>query len=501
MRRLRLAGIGLLLVFGAAWALLHTDSALDTPANWPKANDPALGFYTRAHSANYAGIDRWAQQGMLVTPIVNLLKKDGYICQIPQGTIAGNPPKAGIHELRCDKQLRWPISRTLTIQASLDYDHDRGGRLIAANASSRLTDHPGRFKTSLINFLRKNAWIEAEVLPVRGFEFDSLETLARLAADALTSNGWHATCEDGLSAPVCASYASQRRLSGFAPLADTSLAVGTAMDVHYAMERIHLMPEFSNAHPGDALKLRVSGEQMWVDFIATDLSGHLAKISFSFDSEGGKPLTMLAQLNGQSKSLALSGKNHLANDEKILYLAPQTGPDTPRIGMWLSMPDQNRPASIDRLSLAISRTDPVFIPRIFNAVINSAMSATTPELSLGLYPVLRSIEDRAALLRKLHAERWLPAEQNVALSVALLSKAYQHDAVALAAWALAICTSNDERTLAESACWQRFALNNPDTISQLRLEVADLSTSYATLDASHPLQIHLKKWRLALRQE
>lgn len=495
MHRLKFILVGLALLLGVLWALLWSDSALEAPANWPTASDPALGFYTKGHSASYAGMDRWAQQGMLVTPIVNLLKKQDYVCQVPQGSVPGNPPNGGTHELRCTKDLHWPISRSLTIQASINYDLD--GRLIAANGASRIAGNPGWFKKWLVSFLRNKSWIEAETLQVRGFEFDHIDTVISLVSDALLPSGWHATCEDGLTAPVCESYATDRRKSGFAPVPAGSMAAGNAMEIHYAMERIHLMPEYPNTHPGDALKLRVGDGQMWVDFIGTDLVGHKAIVSIAFDSEGGKPINMLVQLKGQSKSVVLAGKNHLANDGSILYLAPEAGPQMPKIGMWLSMPDQNRPVTIERLSQNISHIDPVFIPRIFKAALTSAMTATTPELDLGLYPVLRTIEDKAKILRALHADRWLPTEQ----SVALLSQVYENDAVALAAWALSLCAANDEPMLAETACWQRFALNNPNMINLLRQEVAGLSTIYAALDASHPLRIHLKKWSMALRQD
>ena len=456
--------------------------------------DPAIEFYTKTHGADYAGIDRWAVYGMKAEPLVALLKKDGYVCVQPQAAVAGDKLN-GIHEIICNKEVRWPLARTLSIRASIDYD--KRGRLVAADARSAMAGGDQSVSRRIADFLRERRWIEPEKLQVKGFEVDSIDTLTRLAVDALAVGNLRRDCEEDRSAPACAEYARTRHASGFPPLPQTAIAVGDALTIHSAMERVRLLPlspRGADNKPDDSLIVRVADEHMWLDFVGQDLSGHKLEVSVALASEGGAPVQLVAQLGAQSKTVALAGRHRLTNNGATRYLVPEAGDRNRTTGIWLDMPNESLPLTFKRLADVLPGIDAAFLPSTVKAVVASLVVARRPDEQLKLYPALRTIDHRANILRLAHAERWLPKDQGNRF----IKQAFQDDPSTRAAWALAMCESAANPPVLDANCWQQFTAADPEVTALLRGEVTALQTLYAELEPRHPLRLRLKRLSDAL---
>jgi hypothetical protein len=205
------------------------------------AADPAFEYYTKDHGNSYAAIDRWAHYGMQAGRFVDVLQNAGYACQQP--TVLKDAAGTGaIRETLCHKKEEWPLSRTLSIRASIE--HGIVARLVGAKASSKLAPDDQSFTKRLADLLRKFGWMEPETLQVAGFRIDSIETLSRMVADTLSSTGWYARCTDGRLGAQCNQMADGRMKSGFPALlqGQGALPTSTALEMHRAMERIGFAP-------------------------------------------------------------------------------------------------------------------------------------------------------------------------------------------------------------------------------------------------------------------
>lgn len=462
----------------------------------PSGIDPATEFYTKDHSDSYGSIDQWAYHGMKQETVVKRLAMDGYVCMSPQPSGAG-VALSGIRELACDKALSGLLARTLSIKASIDYDS--GGGLVAAHASSKLEGDYREVRGRIADVLRKFDWIEPEELQVRGFEVDSIDMLTRLAVDALSARGWHKTCEEDLSPNGCLGLALERRASGFQPVGEGIVAGGDLMDVHSAMESIHLVPiePRPDVRSDDTLLVRVAEEKMWLDFAGRDLAGRELMVSIALDSEGGAPVKLLAKVGADTRETALAGKRRVANNGKVRYFVPLAAPQNPRLAVWRDLPNKYSPDSYKSIGDGLANIDPAFASRLVKVILAGISAATPPEEVAGLYPALRSIEYQADILRSAHAERWLPKETSIQ---AFVRQTYPADSAVRASWALAMCESATRPPTIDADCLRDFIKADPEVAVLLNKEVADLQSVYVSLDLTHPLWLRLTRLGAALQR-
>lgn len=459
--------------------------------------DPAFAFYTKDNNASYGGIDRWAYYGMRMERVAELLKKDGYACVSPLPTPVDDKLD-GIHALTCKKLARWPLRRTLTVNASIDYG--MRGRLVAADAKSTITSQRFFVLKAFADYLRKFELIEPESLQVRGFEVDSVDKLSRLAADALSTSGWHATCGEDRSSPACQRTAGERRETGFPTLPQGAIAVRDADSLYSAMEQVRLlplMPQDENTKVGDDLIVRVIDGQMWMDFVSRDLVGRALMVSIAIDGEGGTPIRLIAKVDEKSKEIPLAGRSRLNNAGKPMYLVPARGGENARASAWLDIPSENNPKALQRLAQALPNTDTAFVPRIIKATIARISRIVRPEEDLGLYPPLRLIEQRAEFLRSAQTPLWLPGDQ----SAQLIRKAYQDDPVTRAAWVLAACESTAKPPVIDGNCWLSQTASDLEVTELLRDEVSKLMPLYGGLEPEHPVRLRLERLNAVLGRD
>lgn len=458
--------------------------------------DPAIEFYTKKHSDGYGGLDQWAVHGMKEESLVKLLRRDGYFCILPQPTDAGVALN-GIRELVCTKPVDGMLSRTLSITANIDYDI--GGRLVAAHASSKLSGGFQTVRKHIAEVLRRFDLIEPEELQIRGFEVDSIDLLTRLAVDALGARGWHKTCEEDVSQSGCLQLALERRASGFQQVGEGPVAVGNVAAVHSAMESIHLVALEPREYPksDETLFVRVVDEKMWIDFAGKDLAGRELMVSVEIDSEGGAPVKLIAKVGADSRETVLAGVRRLANNGMVRYFVPQAGSKNPRLAVWRNLPNKNSPDSYSSVGRGLINIDPAFSSRIVKAILADISTIASPEEEIGLYPVLRSVEYRAELLRSANAKQWVPQESS---AQSFVRRMYPDDPAARASWALAVCESVTKPTPSiDENCWMNFISEDSDVAALLSKEVADLQSVYATLEQAHPLSLRLNRLSNALR--
>lgn len=453
-------------------------------------SDPAFAFYNKEHSAAFGGIDQWSHYGMKAERVAELLKKDGYACIMPQPPADGEPP-AGIQKLTCSKLVRWPLSRMLTVSADIDYD--MRGRLAGASATSTTVSRAYLIQKFLAGNLRKFKLIEPESMRVRGFEVDTPDKLARLAVDALSTSGWHANCEEDRTSIECQRLARNRREVGFPALPPNAIPVSGANSLYTAMDRVRLLPH-ANTKAGDDLIVRIFDGQIWMDFFGKDLTGRSLKVSIEVQSEGGKPVQLIAQVDKQTHAIPLAGESELNNAGKELFLVPTRGGSDFASSTWLDIPGDNNAPRLKKLAQELPKVDAAFVPAIVKATIGRISGAVRPEESLGLYPALRLIEQRAEFLRSAQTPLWLPEDQ----SVQMVRKTYPEDSITRAAWALAACESADKPPVIDSNCWLRHTVSDSEVTDLLRKEVGELAALYAGLEVAHPLRLRLERLRNAL---
>lgn len=479
--------IGALVVAPLAWRMAYSSVAP------PSSVDPAFGYYTARHTASYGGIDRWAYYGMRVERVAQLLDQQGYACRLPQASPADGRLH-GVHPMVCDKSLHWPLARTLTITADIDYG--TRGRLVAAGARSMPLDG-ARWRSTVGAALRHVALMEPASLAIRGFEVDTPDLLARLAVDAMRPRGWHLFCDSGDPSPECAQQARTRRANGLPGLPQGAANVVGPAALDPALERVRLVP-LATRDPevgdDDSLRVRVTDGRMWLDFASRDLAGHDLRVSIALDSAGGAASQLVATVDAHSRTVPLAGDPQRSNNGPLRYLVPLRGAGNPRASMWLDLPDPNYERTLERLGEGLSRADPAFALPLVKVVLDSFNKTASPEEKAGLYPLLRIIEQRAAVLHAADAARWLPAEA----AGALIRQAYPDDVTTRAAWALATCAAAGAPALPDPACWQRLARADPAVPALLRRQVAQLLTLYGALEPSHPVRVHLERLGRAL---
>ena len=451
--------------------------------------DPAIEFYTKGHGGGFAAIDRWAHYGMPADRFVAVLQKAGYICQPPE--ILKDATEAGaMREVPCHKTEQWPIGRTLAIHAGIE--PGIVGRLATVHATSTLVHDSWFLAKPWGNLLRKFNLIEPETLQVTGFQIESIDTLSRMVADALSLNGWGARCTDEKLVAQCQEMASDRIKSGFPALLQAPLAAGTALEIHRAMERIRFAPiqkRGNDSRPEDSLLVRLTDGRMWLDFTSKDLSGHKLTASIELESKGGTPTSLVTGLDGESRTMRMAGSPRLANDRSVIYLLPEGAIQDTRYSVWLDLPNRNFPGTFDKLTRSLPLVDPAFIAPMIKAIIGDLQANTQPEESLGLYPALRQIEKMADVIRALRPDRLLPPETGNRL----IAQTYADDPAIRAAWAFAVCVSTGTPASIDGNCLLRFTAADPDAAALVRSEIAKLQLLYADLPETHPLRIRLKR--------
>jgi hypothetical protein len=490
-RSLGVAG-GLIVVLLAlaafGWRAGRADAAL------PDGVDPAFEAYTHDRSASYAGIDHWAFYGMRVERVVSILEGKGYGCRAPHPA-TGSGKLEGIHEVVCDRKSSWPLARTLSIKASIEYG--LRGRLVAATASSSLssddTVHRG-----VARVLRRVGLMEPATLVIRGFEVDSADLLARQAVDALRLRDWHMFCEGNEDTTAeCDQALHDRRANGFAPLPHGPVQVIKSPWLDRAMERVRLMPaaqQHADVWGDDGLLLRVSGNRMWADFASRDLVGRHLSVSIALNSAGGAPEQLVASVDGQSRTVQLSGTPERVNNGGLRYLVPARGMGNPRQSLWLDLPDAGFPQLLKQVGYRLGKADPAFARPLIKTFLDDVIKPIHPEERLHLYPVLRSIEEHAAILHNAHVELWLLPEQ----AVAFIRDTYPDDPATRASWALGNCEMPAGHLVIAADCWERLTDGDPTLLAMLNSQVAQLQERYATLDAAHPIRMHLAQLAAAL---
>ncbi len=455
------------------------------------AADPAVEYYTKNHSNGYAAIDRWAHYGMRTEHVIDVLANTGYDCQ--QLLALKNEGETGtIRDILCTKTESWPVSRNLTIQASIDYGVI--GRLVAAKASSTLTSNDSFLIKHLADLLREMGWIEPATLQVTGLQIDSVEILTRMVADTLQPQGWHARCKHDLDEQefsACNVMANERVKSGFPRLPEGSLPTGTALEIPRAMERVHFVPiriRGADNKPEDSLLVRSTNGRIWMDFTSKDLVGRKVTASIELESKGGTPISLLVGLNGQSTTIPLAGKPRRANDGAFVYLVPEAGTQSERYSVWLHLPKKHSPASFEQLANNLPLIDKEFVEPMVKAVIDDPAINSRPEASLGLYPPLQQIEQKAEILHALNTEQWLPRQHGSRL----IAEAYPEDPVVRAAWAFATCGASRNSSEVDGDCLLSFSITDPGAASFVRNEIARLQLLYRELPEDHPLRIRLR---------
>lgn len=499
---LRRTGIALMLLLGCLAIALYA-LRLTTLGEAPAGSvDPAFEYHTRDHGDGYGGIDHWAYYGMRAERLAELLGKAGYSCDQPVMP-AGTDRLRGIHDIRCVRMAQWPLARTLTVKASIDYDNR--SRLVAASATSALDSHAA-MSAGIADFLRLIDFMEPADLQIKGFEVDSIDMLSRLAVDALRRQGWHTNCHEDTALPECLRDAHERRTHGLPLLPSGEIAVIQANALHTALENVRLMPVVmrdARVQAGNDLLVRVNDARMWIDFTGQDLAGHLLSVSVELASEGGTPVQLIARIGTDTRVLKLAGAAYLTNDGLPKYLVPVHGSSADdqaiRHTFWLDLPSRQnaRPQTLQQLASELPQADPAFIPRVVKVVLDRLAAPSTPEEKLGLYPALTSIEQRADLLRSAHAERWLPGERGEQW----FREIWRDDPGTRAAWALARCESATRPPSIDTACWQRLIAVDADVTQLLRGEVAALQDLYAELPSGHPLRLRLDRLSEALAHE
>lgn len=323
------------------------------------------------------------------------------------------------------------------------------------------------------------------------------DELSRRAIQALSGGSERKGCGNYSPQEDCSPFA---RLfgEGLPPLPQGPIAVGDALSVESAMDSIHLLPvepRGNDGRPEDSLIVRVADGQMWLDFAGKDRSGLELTVSIALDSEGGRPVKLVAKAGTDVREIQLAGRPLKSNDGRLRFLAPEAG-SNPRFAHWLDMPKAGRPKTYELLAGNMRSVDPAFMPRIARAVFDGMAAPVREEEALGLYPALRSIDEHADFLRAAHVEGWLPQGQ----IMELVQAAYPDSPALRASWALALCESGGSSPVIDRHCWNRFTGSDADVTSLLRNEVAQLQDIYQPLAPSHPLRLRLERLSAALRK-
>lgn len=462
--------------------------------------DPAHTFHTQGRSGHYGGIDRWAYRGMEAERFAARLEANGYSCPKPAKQVGRELPR-GVQEMTCSRMLSSPLPRALIVTAKVD--HDRGGRLVAVEAASRMPDDAPWLAQRIADLLRAADVLEPITLPVKGFAPDSGAMLARLAADALYPTGWHLTCTDGDQLPPCVQMAKQRLESGLPQLPSGAVPAARAKLADTAMRGIGLMPvapqdESHRRHKHDGLLVRVAGAEMWLDYVGEDFSGAPLKVSIALDAKGGAPARLKAEAGGTAMDVALAGEPERNNGGVARYLVPIGASGDHRMAEWLDLPDAPVRDRVSRVANLLSRVDAAFLPGVIKAIAGKLAQPEEPEESLDLYPVLRSVERRAAVLRSTGAGEWFPSERCEELIMAMHPGDAKDDRMMRAAWTMALCETGANDVDMGRECWRRRARTDAGVLDLLRSAVAEQVLAYADLPTSHPLSQHLGHLRKVL---
>ncbi|MFZ6775640.1 hypothetical protein ACO0LD_02330 [Undibacterium sp. Ji83W] len=454
-----------------------------------KEGDQALVHYTSKHGAAYGGIDQWAYYGMPAKEAQDILSKQAYTCNA-DGKNAESAATEQVKSILCNKQVKWPVARILTI--NLQIAHSDRDRVISAEAGSVATG-----SHLIASLLRSSKWIEAEKLLVRGLEINSADMLARYLVDAIQENRWRSNCTDGLTALYCQSLAEERLASGFPTLSKDPVVVNDLVHVHGSLQDRGLVSMQGNTRVSNKLRVRADKNLLWLDYKGQDFSGHQFQVALALESEGGRPVMLETSMNNETKNQLLKGNATVANNGSLLYLVPAAGSGPSNLASWLGMPDLGNPHSIDVLIEFIPKSNFAISATYIKKVIAALSISNTDEDNLNLYPPMYTIERIANVLRTSHAENLLPDNQ----ASEIIRQNYADNGIFRAAWALGTCETgkNGEKTRSMNlACWQAFKTADKEAWQLLRNEITEQQTQYAELEASHPIKLRLKELSDAL---
>jgi hypothetical protein len=444
--------------------------------------DPAIEHYLQGRTTAYGGVDRWASHGMTQEVFAARMQHAGFTCT----PLMAQQPQP---ELACTQRRGWPVPRRLVVTARIE--HGAGARLVAARAESVVDTAALRPVATL---MRKLGWMEPARLAVRGFEIATPDLLARYAADALRG-GWEEACSMSQSPVVCAQHARVRRSSGFAPV-DGGTKAGHIDGVVRSLERVRLRqvrpPEL--AAVSDRPVVRVGDGQLWMDFAGHDLAGHELKLAVMLAMEGGRPVRMVATVDGQSREVNLAGQPRLVNGGAPEYLLPRASTGAYRLGAWLSVPGRHETWATRAISENLPRSDPSFAAIFIKRMLDALARPERADMDLGMFPPLLMVERRADALRESGAQQWLPQH----VGGPLMRAAYPEHPTLRGAWVLAVCEPEPDSVGADAQCWRRETELDPDLLKLLREDLAMLTGWYATLPAQHPLHERLERWRRLL---
>jgi hypothetical protein len=448
----------------------------------PLSVDPAIEHYLQGRTADYGAVDRWASHGMTQEVFAARMQQAGFTCT---PLMAAQPQP----ELACTQERRWPVPRRLVVTGRIE--HGTLARLVSARAESVVDTRALRPVATL---LRKLGWIEPAQLAVRGFEIATPELLARYAADAL-KGGWAEMCGMSQSAVACAQQARGRRSSGF-PAVDGGASAGDYDGVIRSLERVRLRPvrppELAGVY--DKPVVRVNDRELWLDFAGNDLAGHELRVAVLLAMEGGRPVKMVASVDGKSREVMLAGQPRRVNGGAAEYLVPRAGTETYRMGAWLSVPRGQDSWATRAISEQLPRSDPRFAAFFIKQLLDNLARPERPDMGLGMFPPLLMVERRADALRDSSAHRWLPQD----VGGPLMRAAYPDHPTLRAAWVLAVCDPEPDGVGGDAECWRRETEVDPELLKLLREDLATLTGWYAVLPPNHPLHARLERWRRLL---
>ena len=459
--------------------------------------DPAFAFYSNGKNAGYADIDSWAHYGMRIERFVEVLHDAGFSCAIPPVLQTPSDVVTTV-DMLCQKTEQLPFGRNLAIHAQIE--HGIVNRLVGASADSVLIPAHQSYTAFLANLLRKAGWMEPEKLQAVGFRLNSLDTLSLMIADALSMNGWYARCQEINDQTLCPKLARERARQGFPQMPVAQVQTSSVFVVRRLLERINFMPvkqRNADSYPADSLLVRLANGKMWLDFVSKDMVGHKLTLAIELESMGGTPTNMVLALDGISKTMPLAGLANRANDNAMIYLLPEAGASEIRYAVWLNLPNKNYPGTFDRIANTLPRIDPSYIEPMFKAIISDFTATASAEESLGLYPVLWQIEQRAAVFRRLQPDRWMLPDQ----SNHFIAQSYPNDLVTRTAWAFASCETSGNSVIIDHDCARRFVTADPDAAAMVRSEITKQQLLFGALPDSHPLRIRLNALSDAYRPQ
>lgn len=461
----------------AAWVSVLTPRVINLDAEVP---DPAIEFYTRAHSGEYGGVDRWTYAGMPVDAFAARLQQKGFQCTPPQAAKVGGRPQEGVHRYVCSKAESSP-ARTLWVEADVDYS--RYGRLLAVRARSEVGGGMGGLYAALLRRLNR---LEPETLTVTGMSFDDVEMFAKAVADTLDPFGFVGSCSSvGSNAAYCSPRYNDRQQRGF-PDVPKEVPVGNLSYLIPGLMNVGLSLPKAGDLQRDRFPVRLAKDQIWIDLTGKDLAGHPLAASIRVDSDGAVPRELVLQVNKQKKSLTLAAQPNLSGSSEAMVLLPLRVENGVQWAKLLVMP--RRAEDLHRLRYwkdDFPNIEPVYLTQVLQSLMKLAQQDRRDE-SLSLSVPLQAIERSARLFKQSELTKvFVGGDGNKVIREVFAEQPEQR-----IGWTLASCVREDDGLgeIANEDCWQAFLVTDPVAANLLKNEVLQQQPIYAKLAADHPVR-------------